>query len=594
MGRRQPRRLPRRRAGGHRGAAHRPHGGGAAVPRRDRRLADGGAHPVRRQGPCPVGAGGPAPAPHRGGEPGRRHLVGRRHRLPLPRPRRAPGGDRGGALPRRDRRPPARGGGRLGAVHVPVPRGGGPRPAAAPSPSRVAHPAVAAAAPSRRAARGRRQTPRLPHRVGDVPRGAPGPLRPPGVDRAARRHRRPPGPGPRARAERPQPVRLLAHVRLRRLVHVRVRRPGGGAAGGGAHPRSAAAGRPARRSRPQGPARPGGDRPGRARAPAPRPGTEGALRRRRPRCPPPPGAADPRRAAGAGGTARTGRWPSSPASSTSAGSRRWWSTGRRGSPPSRTSPGCATHSGWRRPRGCPPPCSNRHPTRSATWSAGTPAPTGRSPWPRRPPPWASRPPWWPRCSTGSPVPAGSPAAATAAGRTRRSGWTWRCCVGSGGDRLRCCAPRSRRSTSPRSVASCPPGRASARNRARPSDSTRWCASSKAPPSPPESSSRPCSPAGSPIHRRCSMRCSPPVTWCGWAGGRWRARTAGSPSTCAARCRRWRPHSTSSHPRARSTRPCAPPSPPAAPRSSTTSSPQQAGRPTTRCSRRSGTWSGRAR
>ncbi len=162
---------------------------------------------------------------------------------------------------------------------------------------------------------------------------------------------------------------------------------------------------------------------------------------------------------------------------------------------------------------------------------------------------ASLPPSWPRCSTGSPVPAGSPAAATAAGRTRRSGWTWRCCAGSGGDRWRCCAPRSRRSTSPRSVASCPPGRASARNRARPSDSTRWCASSRAPPSPPESSSRPCSPAGSPIHRRCSMRCSPPVTWCGWAEGRWRARTAGSPSTCEARCPRWRPHSTSSHPRA---------------------------------------------
>ena len=108
--------------------------------------------------------------------------------------------------------------------------------------------------------------------------------------------------------KRPQPVRLLADVRLRRLVHVRVRRPGGGAAGGGAHPRSEVAGGPARRSRPQRPARPGGDRPGRARAPAARPGTEGALRRRRPRCAPPPGAADPRRAAGAGGTARAGRW----------------------------------------------------------------------------------------------------------------------------------------------------------------------------------------------------------------------------------------------------------------------------------------------
>ena len=57
LGRRQPARLPRRAARGHRPRARRPHDRGRAVPRRARRLAGRRPLPVRRAGPRTVGAG---------------------------------------------------------------------------------------------------------------------------------------------------------------------------------------------------------------------------------------------------------------------------------------------------------------------------------------------------------------------------------------------------------------------------------------------------------------------------------------------------------------------------------------------------------
>ncbi len=57
VGRRQPGRLPRRAARGHRHAARRPHDRGRAVPRRARRLAAGRPLAVRRAGARAVGAG---------------------------------------------------------------------------------------------------------------------------------------------------------------------------------------------------------------------------------------------------------------------------------------------------------------------------------------------------------------------------------------------------------------------------------------------------------------------------------------------------------------------------------------------------------
>ena len=147
------------------------------------------------------------------------------------------------------------------ALRRPLPRERRPRAPDPAPPSGPAHAALAAAAEGAGTAPGRPPLSRLPCRAGDLPRGAPGRLRP---ARAARAPRRAPAAPHRPRrgrdAERVALCRL-APLRLRRHVHVRGRHAARRAAGAGARPRS----RP-----PEGAARPGGaprpHRPRRARA----------------------------------------------------------------------------------------------------------------------------------------------------------------------------------------------------------------------------------------------------------------------------------------------------------------------------------------
>ena len=147
---------------------------------RARRLAAGRPLPLRHPRARAVGAGHQRPAPralrHRraGGR------LRRRHRDPDPRHGRrgARRRDRG-LLPRRDRRPGHRGGRRLGAVRLAVPRVRRPRPPPPPPRPRPTQPAVAAASALGSAARGGEQIPVVPDRARGGRRAPPGRLRRP-------------------------------------------------------------------------------------------------------------------------------------------------------------------------------------------------------------------------------------------------------------------------------------------------------------------------------------------------------------------------------------------------------------------------------
>ena len=240
--------------------AQRHHDRGGAVPRRARRLAGRGAHPVRRQGARAVGPGHRRAHPRRHGNRRARHARRRRHR-PAPARRRRRGVRPLGDGPHQHRAGGGRGarhrgGRRVGAVRLALPRVRGARAAAASPPARPAHAAVAAAA-AIGAPAGRRVGVRV---LPDHPRD--GPRVPAGRLRRARPARDPDGaarrahPRPRGVDRAPVAVRAVAAVRLRRLLPVRGRLAARRATRPGPHPGSrpprraaghARAARPARR-----------------------------------------------------------------------------------------------------------------------------------------------------------------------------------------------------------------------------------------------------------------------------------------------------------------------------------------------------------
>ena len=153
--------------------------------------------------------------------------------------------------------------GSLGDVRGPVPRERGPGAAAAAAPSRLADPALAAAAALGRPARRGQPLRLVPDHRRDVSRVPGRPVRPARAARGPRRSGAPRDRGPGRGDGRGVAVRRLAAVRLPGRLHVRGRCSAGGAAGrgAGAGPRAAArAARPggvARPDRPGGPGRPG-------------------------------------------------------------------------------------------------------------------------------------------------------------------------------------------------------------------------------------------------------------------------------------------------------------------------------------------------
>ena len=197
VGRRQPARLPRRAARGHRARARRPHDRGRAVPRRARRLAGGRPLAVRRAGARAVGAGDRGPA---AGAVRRRR---RRRCTPTTASccgcptssstTAAAAPTSPSSLVARARRGRATlvtaRGRRLGAVRVAVPRVRGPGAAAAAPQTRPAHAAVAAAPAGRPAAGGRQRVRLVPDRARDGARVPAGRLRRARPGRADARHR---------------------------------------------------------------------------------------------------------------------------------------------------------------------------------------------------------------------------------------------------------------------------------------------------------------------------------------------------------------------------------------------------------------------
>ena len=292
----------------------------------------------------------------------------------------------------------------LGDVRRPVPRVRRPGPAAAP-PRPAPAPAAVAAAPAGGPAA--RRGPRV-RRLPDHPRGGPGV--PAGRARRARPgrpdagHRGPAGPAGRGRDAATVAVRPVAAVRIRRRVPLRRRRAAGrtpgGRAGAGLDPARRAAG-PGGAARA---ARPGGG--GRDRAPA-------AVARRQPdRCATPRTLVELLRVLGDLSTVRS----ASPAAPRPSGWPSWPGPqrGRRGPHRRRAAldrgrgrrPVPRRARAWRCRSASPAPTWSRWPTRSATWSPATPAPTPRSP--RRParPGSASACSWSSRPSSGSARPAG--------------------------------------------------------------------------------------------------------------------------------------------------------------------------------------------
>ena len=323
---------------------------------------------VRRAGRGPDLEGGPGAGQHRwrrSGGHGRADVAG-----PARAGRRARPGHRA------DRR--------FGAVRLAVPRVRGAGPAAAAATSRPAPGAVAAAAALGPAARGGQPVPLVPDRPRGGPRVRPGRLRRAGPGR-------PDDPDPvagghdgRRRDRAAVAVRPVAHLRLRRAVHLRGRLAAGRAPGRGAVARpdpARRAARPRRRAEPARPARPGGGRPDRGRAAAARRLPALPRRRGRRRPAPRPRPAPPRggRRALRGGRRPPGRRALArrarglPAGDPGARRRRGALGRRRG-----RRRGCATRSASRCRSASPTPSSNRSATRSATSSPGMRAPTARS------------------------------------------------------------------------------------------------------------------------------------------------------------------------------------------------------------------------
>ena len=199
--RRQPARLPRRAGRGDRRGPRRPHDRRRTLPRRDRRLAH--LHPlaVRRQGARAVGDDHPDPARTALRRVRRRRLrrrgavERRRHRHPAARGRRRAAARPGPARPRRDRAEIVAALPGTAAVRRPLPRVRGPGAAAAATPARPAHAAVAAAPAGGRPAGGGVEVPELPDPARGHPRVLQRRLRPAGPAAAAHR-----GPQPDASA----------------------------------------------------------------------------------------------------------------------------------------------------------------------------------------------------------------------------------------------------------------------------------------------------------------------------------------------------------------------------------------------------------
>ena len=181
----EPPHVPPRAGGGDRRRALGSHRGHRALPRRDRRLARLRADAVRRPRARSLGARALRAAARVARARRAVDLVGRRHRAP-------PAGCRRRA---RGRRAVARSGGRRGAraggcwgeraLRLSLPRERRARPAHPQATAGGADAALAATAEGAVPAPGCAALPRLPDRVGDVPRVPAGRLRPPGAAAAA-------------------------------------------------------------------------------------------------------------------------------------------------------------------------------------------------------------------------------------------------------------------------------------------------------------------------------------------------------------------------------------------------------------------------
>ena len=319
-------------------------------------------------------------------------------------------------------------------------------------------------------------------------------------------------------------VRAEPAVRLRRPVPLRGRLPHRRAARRRAGARPGAARRAARTRRAARAARPRRPRRGRGRAAAAHPRPPGPRRRGRRR--PAPAARSPRiQARWQSGAPRAPTSPPGwPSSAPPGGWRRCGSRGSSAGWRWRTSAGCATRSGSRSRPAPPRPSPTPSTTRSATWSAASPAPTARSPprWSPSASAWAwpsSATPWSVSrrrggCSTAS---SGPPAA-------DRSGATPRCCAGYGGAVWPDCARRSSRSSPTRWAGSCPRGSGSGRRRPRgvvrcAASTACWPSSSSWPARrcPPRPWSRSCCRPGSSTTSPPCSTSSPPPARCSGPG-----------------------------------------------------------------------------
>ena len=147
------------------------------------------------------------------------------------------------------------------------------------------------------------------------------------------------------------------------------------------------------------------------------------------------------------------------------------------------------------------------------------------------------------CSNGSRPRAASPEASSGPVGSNASGATRRCCSGCDAVRSPNCGPKSSRSTSGRSLASCPAGKGSAGLAAASTDSSMWCRSCRARRSRHRSSNAMCWRYGWPTTGPpTSTGCAILASWSGSATAQ-SARTTVGYGCCSA----VRPRSSSRHP-----------------------------------------------